>query len=392
MGLIRAFGTSLASELADQWKEFFYCDSLSNDVLIKKGEKRLRGGSSNKRASDNIISNGSKIAINDGQCMIIVDQGKIVEISAEPGEFIYDKSTEPSIFYGGLGKGIVDSFKKIGQRFTFGGDTGHDQRIYYINIKEILGNKYGTKNPIPIRFVDRNIALDIDISVRCFGEYSFKIEDPILFYTTVAGNVEKEYKKEDVEEQLLSELLTAIQYAFGKLTKEGVRYSELPSHTLELSSSINELMTNKVSGIRGIKIVSLGISSITVTDEDATLIKNAQIAAMNRNPNMAAATLVTAQAEAMKTAAGNESGMGAMFGFAGMNMANQTANSTVQNLFTMSNQETTTSNTWDCECGQKGNLGNFCPNCGKQKSNDWYCSNCGTKNTGNFCSNCGNKK
>ena len=199
MGLIKAGLGALGGSLADQWKEFFSCDALDNDVLVVKGQKQVSGRSSNTKGNDNVISNGSGIAVADGQCMIIVEQGKVVEVCAEPGEFTYDSSSEPSIFAGPLGKGIIDTFKTIGKRFTYGGDTGKDQRVYYFNTKEIIDNKFGTPNPIPFRVVDSKIGLDVDVSVRCSGVYSYKITDPILFYTNVCGNIENEYGREEID-------------------------------------------------------------------------------------------------------------------------------------------------------------------------------------------------
>ena len=205
MGLIKAAAGAAGSTLADQWKEFFYCEAIDNEVLAVKGEKRIGGRSSNKRGSDNIISDGSGIAVADGQCMIIVEQGKVVEVCAEPGEFTYDTSTEPSIFTGGLSEGIKKTFETVKKRFAYGGDTGKDQRVYYFNTKELVGNKFGTANPIPFRVVDRNIGLDIDVSVRCNGVYSYKIVDPLLFYTNVCGNFAQQYDREEIESQLKTE-------------------------------------------------------------------------------------------------------------------------------------------------------------------------------------------
>ena len=194
MGLIRAGVGALGGTLADQWKEFFYCEALPADILVTKGQKRITSRSSNTKGNDNIISNGSGIAVADGQCMIIVEQGKVVELCAEPGQFTYDTSTEPSIFTGKLSTSIKESFKTLGRRFTYGGDTGKDQRVYYFNTKELIDNKFGTPNPIPFRVVDQNIHLDIDVSVRASGVYSYRITDPMLFYVNVCGNVEAEYR------------------------------------------------------------------------------------------------------------------------------------------------------------------------------------------------------
>jgi Putative virion core protein (lumpy skin disease virus) len=216
MGLIKAGIGALGGVLADQWKEFFYCEALPKDVLVTKGQKRVGSRSSNTKGSDNIISNGSVIAVADGQCMIIVEQGKVVEVSAEPGEFIYDTSTEPSIFAGSLGKSILNSFKTLGRRFTFGGDTGKDQRVYYFNTKEIMDNKFGTSNPIMFRVVDRNIRLDMDVSLRCNGVYSYKMVDPILFYTEVCGNVSGDYLRSEIDAQLKTEFVNALQPAMAR--------------------------------------------------------------------------------------------------------------------------------------------------------------------------------
>ncbi|MEG0391357.1 MAG: SPFH domain-containing protein, partial [Anaerovoracaceae bacterium] len=313
MGLIKAGIGAIGGTLADQWKEFFSCDAMESDVLVLKGEKSTSGRSSNKKGSDNVISNGSGIAVADGQCMIIVEQGKIVEFCAEPGQFTYDNSSEPSLFSGDLGQGILDAFHTMGKRFTFGGDAAKDQRVYYFNTKELIDNKFGTPNPIPFRVVDRNIGLDVDISIRCNGSYSYKIVNPILFYTNVCGNVEVEYTREDIEGQLKAEFLSALQPAFAKISEMGIRYSAIPGHTTELSDAMNQVLTEKWTALRGLAIVSVGINSVTAPKEDEDMIKDLQRTAVMRDPSMAAATIVGAQSDAMKAAAANENG--AMMGF-----------------------------------------------------------------------------
>ena len=429
MGLIKAIVGAAGGVLADQWKDFFNCESLSADVLVAKGEKRTSRRSSNTRGEPNIITTGSVIVVNDGQCMIIVDQGKVAEICAEPGQFVYDASTEPSIFCGNLGKGIKETFKAIGRRFTFGGDTAHDQRIYYVNTKEIIGNKYGTANPVPFRVVDRNINLDLDAGLKCFGEYSYRIVDPILFYTNVVGNVSDMYTRDMIDSQLRTELLTKLQPAFAKISAMGIRYSELPAHTTEIAKELDDLLTEEWKEHRGLEIETFGVSSVTLREEDEQIIKEAQRNAINRDPNMAAATLVGAQAQAMQDAANNEGGAGAFMGFAGMNMAQNMGAAQASNFFqqagvTGSGKQTDIDATnaqmqanqasagasaagaagadsaaaasgggvgvWSCECGQE-NSGNFCSNCGKPKpapTGVWNCE-CGQENSGNFCSNCG---
>lgn len=411
MGLIKAIASAAGGVLADQYKEYFYCEALDTDVLVTKGKKRTSARSGgNNRGEENIISNGSVVAVNEGQCMIIVDQGKVVEFCAEAGEFTYDTSSEPSLFCGNLGENIRRTFATIGKRFTFGGDTAKDQRIYYFNTKEIMGNKYGTANPVPFRVVDNNIGLDIDISIRCNGEYSYKITDPLLFYTNVCGNVTSDYERTEIDSQLKAELMTALQPAFAKISDMGIRYSSVPAHTMELADALNEVLSEKWAQLRGIEIVSFGINAMKASEEDEAMIKDLQRNAVLRNPNMAAATLVGAQADAMKAAASNES-TGPMMAFAGMNMANQAGGMNAQQLFQMGQQTaqqaapaaTPAAATapepaapvagWTCSCGQTGNTGKFCAECGKEKpaAEGWTCS-CGAVNKGKFCSQCGAKK
>ncbi|MDD3921502.1 MAG: SPFH domain-containing protein, partial [Eubacteriales bacterium] len=332
MGLLKAGVGALTGVLADQWREYFYCEAMSENVLAEKGVKRTSGRSSNYKGEENIISNGSIIAVNDGQCMMIVEQGAIVEFCAEPGEFVWDSSTEPSIFYGGLGKGLKATWETLKKRFTMGGDTGKDQRIYFFNIKEIIGNKYGTANPVPFRVVDNNIGLDMDIGIKCFGEYSYKLTDPMLFYKNVCGNVSVSYTRDKIDSQLKTELLTALQPAFAKISTQGIRYSALPGHTEELAGALNDVLSAKWSGLRGVSVVSFGVSSVTANEEDEKAIKELQKSAALRNPTMAAAHLASAQAEAMKTAAANEGGMGAMGAFMGMNMAQNAGGMNAQGL------------------------------------------------------------
>ena len=387
---------SAGGVLADQWKEYFYCDAIPETVLGVKGKKRVSGRSSNKRGSDNLITDGSVIAVADGQCMMIVDQGKVVEFTAEPGEFTYDASTEPSIFSGNLGESIMETFKTVGKRFTFGGDTGKDQRVYYFNLKELVGNKYGTPSPVPFRVVDRNINLDWEISIRCFGEYSFHICDPLLFYTNVCGNFEGEYTRDRLESQMKTELLTALQPAFARISEMGIRYSSLPGHTMELADALNEVLSNKWRNLRGIEIVSFGVSSVKASEEDEKMLKDMQRTAVYSNPNMAAAYDVMARGDAMKTAAGNTAG--AMTGFMGMGMAQGMGGGTnAAQLFQMGQAQKAapapTASGWKCSCGATA-TGKFCPECGAKKPEPaagWTCS-CGAVNQGKFCSECGSRK
>ncbi len=417
MGLFKAAKDAIGSLMADQWREYFYCDSLSSDVLVIKGSKRVNDGrNSNRKGSDNIISNGSIVAVNEGQCMILVDQGKIVDFCADAGEFVYDQSTEPSLFYGNLGSNLKETFKLVGKRFSMGGNTGKDQRVYYFNTKEILNNLFGTANPVPFRVVDKNIGLDVDISIRCNGEYTFKIIDPLLFYTNVCGNVTDEYRKSELASMMKGELITALQPAFSKISDMGVRYSALAGHTVELTKALNEALSEKWTQLRGLEMVSMTINGMKASEEDEQMIKDLQKTAVFRQADMAAANLATAQAEAMKAAAANTS-TGPMMAFAGMNMAQMTGGMDTNTLFAMgaaqkaqnaaaqpaaqtqqSGAASPADNSnavlgWTCGCGKNDNRGKFCGECGESKPDTagWTCG-CGNVNQGKFCMECGKKK
>ncbi len=398
MGLIKALTGAAGSALADQWKEYFYCDSIDADTLVVKGQKKTKG---NNKGSDNIITNGSTIAINEGQCMIIVDQGKVVELCAEPGEFTYDTSSEPSIFSGNLGQSIKDTFATIGKRITYGGDTAKDQRIYFFNTKEIIGNKYGTANPVPFRVVDARIGLDVDISIRCNGEYSYKITDPILFYTNVCGNITDAYERDKIDSQLKSELLTALQPAFARISEMGIRYSAVPGHTKELANALNEELSDQWRDLRGIEIVSFGVNTLKASEEDEQMIKDMQKAATLSNQAMKQGYIAGATGDAMKLAAGNTA-TGPMMAFAGMNMANMAGvNAGMYQMDAgtpipppVTQATSAASAGWTCSCGHAGNTGKFCEECGKPQPTagaGWTCS-CGTVNQGKFCQGCGAKK
>ena len=390
MGLLQAGIGMVTGVLADQWREYFYCEGMPESVLVKKGIKR----NDNNRGHDNIISNGAIIAVNEGQCMMIVEQGAIVEFSAQPGEFVWDSSTEPSIFYGNLSENLKATWEILKKRFTLGGDTGKDQRIYYFNTKEIVGNKYGTANPVPFRVVDKNIGLDMDIAIRCFGEYSYKMADPMLFYKNVCGNVSSDYRRDQIESQLKTELLTALQPAFAKISEQGIRYSALPGHTDDLADALNDVLSEKWAKLRGLEVVSFGVSSVKANEEDEKRIKELQANAALKDPAMAAAHLTGATAAAMQSAAANEGSMGAAMGFMGMNMAQNATAGNINSLYGMASQNSQPAAAaagWTCpKCGTV-NTGKFCSECGSPKPApaEWVCAKCGTKNTGKFCSECG---
>ena len=407
MGLLKAGVGAAGGVLADQWREYFYCEALDADTLVAKGEKRVGKRGSNTKGENNVISDGSIVAVADGQCMMIVENGAVVDVCAEPGEFVYDTGTEPSVFSGKLGD-------KVGRRFTFGGDAGKDQRIYYFNTKEIIGNKYGTASPVPFRVVDEKIGLDVDITVRCNGEYSYKLVDPLMFYKNVCGNVESAYTRDLIDSQLKSELLTALQPAFARISEMGIRYSAVPAHTRELADALNEELSHEWKERRGIEIAAFGVNTISAPEDQEQMIRDLQKAAVMANPAIAAANIASAQSDAMRTAAANPAG--AAMGFMGMGMASGMGGMNAAQLFGQASQAqqapaqaqpagaaggvaagtgtAAAGAAWTCSCGAQ-NTGKFCGNCGSPKpeaAGPWFCTNCGTQNTGNFCSGCGSKR
>ena len=410
MGLIKAFTTAASGVISDQWKEFFYCDSMPSDVLVKRAYKKTNGVLNNF-GSDNIITNGSGIAVADGQCMMIVEQGEIVEVCAEPGEFTYDTSSEPSIFAGDLNYAIEETFRKIGRRFSYGGAAAKDQRVYYFNTKELRDNKFGTPSPIPFRVVDSKIGLDLDVDIRCSGVYSYKIVDPLLFYTNVCGNVENDFTREDIDTQLKAEFVNALAPALGEVGKNEIRPSQLTEYYDDITTAMNEQLSKLWKEERGLEIVSIALNPITLTEHDSERLKAAQNAAVYANPAMAAANISQAQAEAMVEAASNDAG--AAIGFMGMGMAMNAGGSNPADLFAIGQEQKKESQVsfftptefeeeakpveWICPSCSKKNDGNYCTHCGTKKPDEApHCKNCGftpkdINDLPNFCPQCGTK-
>jgi len=426
MGLIRAALGTAAGTIADQFKDYFYCESIPADILVVKGKNRNSGRSGNTGRSSNVISDGSLINVADGQCMMIVENGKIVDLCSEPGEFTYDTTLEPSIFCGELNKESLNIvFEEMGKRFAFGGEPPKDQRIYYFNMKEIMGNKYGTPSPVPFRVVDQRAGIDIDIGLRCFGEYSFKIINPMLLYTNVCGNVERDFSRQEMEGQMRSELLTALQPAFAKLSAMGIRYSAIPGYTKELTSVLQTELSATWGARFGLELVTIAMSSIKASEEDEAMIKEMQKTAAYTDPNLAMAYTVAARGQAMKDAANNAAG--AAVGFMGMNMAGgMGGNDTMQTLLQMQQMQAQqmqqmqgyqmqqpmqpqqpvqqpapaqpAANGWTCSCGTF-NKGKFCCECGSPKpagAPQYKCDKCGWEpekgsNPPKFCPECGDR-
>lgn len=429
MGLIKSLMTATGSTLADEWIDYYYCDSLQDGVLLKKAQKQHSKDTSNTKGNENIITNGSRIAVNEGQFMIIVDDGKVVDFTDEPGTYTFDSSTEPSLFYGGFGKGLIDTFKKIGGRFTTGGDVAHDQRVYFINKKDIVNNKFGTSTPIPFRDSEFGITVDI----KCYGEYVYKIVDPLMFYSSLCGNVVDEFTVEEIDEQFLSDFLAALNPALGAVAMQKISYDMLPGATTQISQAIAEQLRTNWGEANGINVTRVSIASVTPTGESAEMIKSAQkdrLYAMN--PSMQGARMNEAASEAIVTAAGNEAG--AINGFMGMGFVGQAGNmfgaSTNPTQYGNMGQMNTPVNPTQppvqpqpapveqptitepaqteqpapasqpvqsapsSACSNCGAivLGKFCQECGTPAvPQPKFCSNCGAEVTGKFCGECGTK-
>ena len=352
MGLIKAVVGSVVGTLSDTWKDYFVCDSLDNDTLMLKGNKKGYSG------SEDVITDGSAIVVNDGQCALVVEQGNILEVAAEPGVYSFDSTISPTIFDGGV-EGLKNTFEEMLERFTYGGDTNKTQRVYYVNTKEILSNMYGTATPIPFRVVDKNIGLDVDVAVRCNGEYSFRIVNPLVFYQKVAGNKADRFDKDEILSMMKAEMLDKLNPAFARISAQGIRYSELPAHTNLLKDALAQELNPKWVEERGIELVNIAINSVTIPEEDEKKIRDLQLAAVNKDHSMANATIVTAAADSMRDAANNEAGAGV--GFMNVNMAQNTAASLIQD----SNGNTVSEGGYCPNCGKPLPAGaNFCPNCG----------------------------
>lgn len=353
MGLIKALTGSVIGTVLDTWKDYFVCDSLDNDTLMVKGTKRGFGG------SGDVITNGSGIIVNEGQCALIIEEGNILEVANEPGSYTFDSSLSPSIFDGGL-EGLKNSFKDAVERFTFGGEVNKSQRVYYVNTKEIMENRFGTATPIPFRVIfDKTTGSEVEISVKCNGEFTFRIVNPVVFYQKVAGNKADRFEKDELISIMKSEMMDALNPAFGKLSDLNIRYSELPSHTMEIKDALREALRTRWEENRGIALDSLTINSVTIPEADAEKIKNIQFSFINRDKDTANATIVSATADAIRDAANNANG--AATGFMNVNMATNTGAQFLQQ------NNTAQGGGGFCPfCGQPVPSGaKFCPSCGK---------------------------
>ncbi len=368
MGLIKALTSSVGSTLGDQFKEVVTCPNVEKNVLIVRGV--VNHGEGNKHPSEGVITNGSKIIIPQGWAMMLVDNGRVVEFSSEPGDYIYDNSSEPSIFYGGLGKGIVDSIKTLGNRITFGGQTAKDQRVYYVNLLNVLGNKFGSAQPKKI--TDEKYGM---IEVTFFGEYSYKVDDPVILVGNVLGANAKDQVTFDevMGSQLKNEFVEQITKAISEVMRlKKVSFGDMGLYGSDISDKMNEILSSSWKAKYGLIVTDVAMGDINVTEASMARINKIDDANIFSDAKLQSGLMANASAEALKNAAANENG--AMMGFAGMNMA---GNAGAGLIGAVNSQAQATNN--GGSSNTNGAIPNFCPNCGAKTNGANFCGNCGTK-------------
>ncbi|MCR5167836.1 MAG: SPFH domain-containing protein [Oscillospiraceae bacterium] len=393
MGLIQAAASAIGSTLADSWLEVIEPDTMTENTLMVSGVQVRKGKGSNTKSSSNSVSNGSVIHVYPNTMMLLMDSGKIVDYCAQEGYYKVSASTAPSLFNGEL----KDTLKDTWERFKFGGVPSSTQKVFYINLAEIKGIRFGTKNPV--NYFDS--FYNSELFLRAHGTYSIKITDPLKFYMEAIPKGASKVNVEDINEQMLNEFLDALQSAINQMSVDGVRISMITSKSRELSKYMSKTLDEEWNELRGIEICSVGIASISYDDESKKLINMRNQGAMMSNATIREGFVQSSVAQGLQNAGSNTGNMG---GFVAMGMGMNAAGGFMQaasqtNAQQMAaeqaaaQQQQQPANGWTCKCGTV-NTGNFCTNCGEKKpaaSGSWKCS-CGTENTGNFCTNCGSKK
>ncbi len=380
MGLIKALTGATSSSLGDQFKEFVNCPTIDRNVLIQRGI--ITHGKGNTNPSDGIISNGSTIVVPQGMAMMIIENGEIKEFTADAGTFYFDTSSEPSIFTGGLGKGIVDTFKTIGKRFTYGGQTAKDQRVYYVNLLTITGNKFGS--PQPKKITDEKYGM---LEVTFFGEYAFKVVDPILLVNSVIGaNPQDTITYEEIiGSQLQSKFVEKLTQAISVvMRKNKVSFGDIGLYNGDISDEMNVCLDESWKQKYGLEVTDVALGDINLTDDSMKKVNKIDEATIFSNKNLQSGLMASASADALRNASSNENG--SMMGFMGMNMASSAAGNMMGVANEGSNVEGYKPETNQPEIGTifnnkseevKASKKN-CPKCNNEVT-DQYCSKCGTK-------------
>ncbi len=394
MGIIKAIGNAIGGGLADQWLEVIEPDEMDGDIVFTSGVQMRRGErNSNRKGTSAVVSNGSVIHVYPNQFMMLVDGGKIVDYTAEEGYYTVDNSTVPSLFNGELGEAVRESFNRI----RFGGTTPQAQKVYYINLQEIKGIRFGTTNPV--NYFDT--FYNSELFLRAFGTYSIKVIDPVKFYSEVIPKSADRVAVKDINEQYLSEFLGALQAAINQLSADGVRISHVTSKSVELSRYMADILDEDWKELRGIEVVSVGLAGLSYSEESQKLINLRNQGAMLSDPNVREGYVQGAVARGMEAAGSNANG--SMAGFMGMGVgmnaggsfvaAASQANSAQREAQKATAPQQPAADSWTCSCGSENHGGKFCSNCGKPRPTVKFCTNCGQKLDpgAKFCSNCGTK-
>ena len=412
MGIIKAVVGSVKGTLADQWLEVIEADNMGDDTVFCEGVKIRKG--ENVKGSDGTVSNGSIIHVYANQFMMLVDGGKVVDYTAEEGYYKVDDSSMPSLFNGEFKEALKDSFERI----KFGGVTPKKQKVFFVNLQEIKGLKFGTRNPI--NYFDN--FYNAELFLRAHGNYSVKITDPLRFYAEAVPRNKTHVKMNDINEQYLAEFLEALQSAIGQMSVDGIRISHIQSKGRELGKYMAEILDADWKQMRGMEVQSVGIASISYDEESQKLINMRNQGAMLSDPTIREGYVQGAIAKGIEAAGSNSAG--AATAFMGMGMGMNAAggfmgSASATNMAQMQMQQAQAAkeapaggwtcgcgavNTgkfcsecgkaapaagWTCECGAK-NTGKFCSECGKPApAGEWFCTECGAKNTGKFCQECG---
>lgn len=407
MGIIRAVTDAVSGALADQWLEVIEPDQMSDRTVFTAGVQMRQGErNSNTKRTSAVVSNGSVIHVYPNQFMLLVDGGKIVDYTAEEGYYTVNNSSEPSLFNGDLGDSVKESFNRV----RFGGTTPYAQKVFYVNLQEIKGIKFGTTNPV--NYFDS--FYNSELFLRAFGTYSIKVVDPIKFYTEAIPKNAEHVDISDINEQYLSEFLGALQAAINQMSADGVRISHVTSKNMELSRYMADILDDDWKDLRGMEVVSVGLAGLSYSEESQKLINMRNQGAMLSDPNVREGYVQGSVARGLEAAGSNSAG--SMAGFMGMGLGMNAGGSFV-GAASQANQAqreaaaarpaapaepadapkqeapAASAEDWTCECGSKNHGGKFCPNCGKGRPTARFCTNCGEKLSPNskFCPNCGTK-
>ena len=390
MGIIKAIGSAISGGLADQWLEVVEADDMGEQTVFTSGVLIRRG--QNTKGTNNTVSNGSVIHVYDNQFMMLVDGGKVVDYTAEPGYYKVDNSSLPSMLNGELGESVKETFNRI----KYGGQTPTAQKVYFLNLQEIKGIKFGTRNPI--NYFDN--FYNAELFLRAHGNYSIKITNPLQFYAEGIPRNKDRVNYDEIGEQYLSEFLEALQSAINQMSADGTRISYVTSKAMELGKYMQDILDADWNQMRGMEIQSVAIASLSYDESSQKLIQMRNEGAMMSDPSIREGYVQGAMARSMEKAAANPNG--AMNGFMGVQMgmnafgssfasASASNQQQMQQQAAAKAQQEAAKGVWKCACGTE-NTGNFCPNCGSAKPMVWICGKCGTENSGKFCSNCGSPK